>query len=67
MPSETQWSHCGPRALFGTCRRVSAVRSLQPPPDRVTLDSLLANTRSCVGVKSLMTPPGVVKLGGKIL
>jgi hypothetical protein len=41
------------------------VRSLKPP-DRVTLDRCGANTRSCVGVKSLMSDPRGVKLGGSI-
>ena len=53
--------------LTGTAAVYFGSQVPETSPDRVTLVPLVANTRSCVGVKSLMTASGVVKLRGRIL
>ena len=53
--------------LTGTCCRVFGSQVPETSPRPRDPDSLVANTRSCVGVKSLMTVPGVVKRCGRIL
>jgi hypothetical protein len=41
---------------------VRTARPPQPPPDRVTLIALREHKILCVGVESLMTTPGCVKI-----
>src|SRR6266480_3488775 len=74
-PCSTDCRECQPKRLRRRSMSREPDRYLLPfqtarslnPPDRVTLDRSVANTRSCVGVKSLMSVPGSVKPDGFIL
>src|SRR5204863_2523016 len=53
-------------SLIGTRCPFRTARSPKPPPRPVTPGRPRANTRSCVGVKSLMSVRGGVKRGGRL-
>jgi len=68
-PCSTDCRECQPKRLRRRSMSREPDRYLLPEdsqvpetsPDRVTLDRCSANTRSCVGVKSLMSVRGCVK------
>jgi len=45
----------------------ASVTSRENSPDRAILDRVLRNTRSCVGVKRLVTRAALVNMPGQIL